>query len=51
VFLVIRQINRLKGKAEVPAAAPAAKECPYCYSAIAIKATRCPFCTSTLKSE
>jgi large conductance mechanosensitive channel len=50
VFLVIRQINKLKKKPEAPAA-PMTKECPYCYSAVAIKATRCPFCTSTLKSE
>jgi large conductance mechanosensitive channel len=51
VFLVVRQFNRMKRKAEAPAAAPATKECPYCYSAVAIKATRCPFCTSTLKAE
>jgi large conductance mechanosensitive channel len=51
VFLVIRQFNKMKKKAEAPAAAPATKECPYCYSAVAIKATRCPFCTSTLKAE
>jgi large conductance mechanosensitive channel len=49
VFLVIRQINKLRTKAEAPAVAT--KECPYCYSAVAIKATRCPFCTSTLKAE
>lgn len=51
VFLVIRQINKLKRKAEAPPAVPTTKECPYCFSAVAIKATRCPFCTSTLKSE
>lgn len=51
VFLVIRQINKLRAKPAAPAAAPATKECPYCYSAVAIKATRCPFCTSTLKAE
>ncbi len=51
VFLVIRQFNKMKKKAEAPAAAPATKECPYCFSAVAIKATRCPFCTSTLKAE
>jgi len=49
VFLVIRQINKLRTKPEAPA--PATKECPYCLSAVAIKATRCPFCTSTLKAE
>jgi len=51
VFVVIRQINKLRAKAQAPAAAPATKECPYCLSAVAIKATRCPFCTSTLKAE
>jgi large conductance mechanosensitive channel len=51
VFLVIRQFNKMKKKAEAPAAAPATKECPYCLSAVAIKATRCPFCTSTLKAD
>ena len=49
VFLVIRQINKWRAKAEAPAAVT--KECPYCLSAVAIKATRCPFCTSTLKAE
>jgi len=49
VFLVIRLINKLRTKAAAPAVAT--KECPYCYSAVAIKATRCPFCTSTLKAE
>lgn len=47
VFLLIRYINKLKRPAA--AAAPATKECPYCYSNIAIKATRCPNCTSELK--
>jgi large conductance mechanosensitive channel len=51
VFMVIRQFNRLRKKAEAPAAAPTTKECPFCFSAVAIKATRCPFCTSTLKAE
>jgi large conductance mechanosensitive channel len=48
IFLVIRQVNRWKKP--VPAAAPATKECPYCYSAIPVKATRCPNCTSELRA-
>ncbi len=51
VFLVIRWINRMKKKEEAPAAAPTTKECPFCFSAIPIKATRCPFCTSNLKTD
>jgi large conductance mechanosensitive channel len=51
VFLVVRQFNKMKRKAEAPAVAPATKECPFCYSVIPIKATRCPACTSTLKAE
>jgi large conductance mechanosensitive channel len=51
VFLVIRSINRMKRKAEAPAAAPTTKDCPFCFSAIPIKATRCPFCTSNLKAD
>ena len=50
IFLMIRQINRMKRKAEAPAAAPATKECAYCLSAIPVKATRCPHCTSELEA-
>jgi large conductance mechanosensitive channel len=46
VFIVVKQANRLKGPE--PAAAPATKECPFCASAIPIKAKRCPQCTSQL---
>lgn len=47
VFIVIKNVNRLK-KAPPPAD-PTTKECPFCLSAIPIKATRCPHCTSELK--
>jgi large conductance mechanosensitive channel len=47
VFMMVRTLNRLK-KAE-PAAAPVTKECPFCASTIAIKASRCPNCTSQLQ--
>lgn len=47
VFLVVKQINRLKRSA--PAAPPQTKECPFCASNIAIKAVRCPNCTSQLQ--
>jgi large conductance mechanosensitive channel len=45
VFILVKQVNRMK---PVPAPAAATKECPYCVSAIALKATRCPQCTSSL---
>ncbi len=44
VFLLIRVLNRLQ-REEAPAPVNT-KECPRCYSAIPIKATRCPHCTS-----
>ncbi len=49
IFLVIRQINRLKRKPEPAVVEPTTKECPYCYTTIPIKAIRCPYCTSELK--
>ncbi|HHQ48313.1 MAG TPA: large-conductance mechanosensitive channel protein MscL [Acidobacteria bacterium] len=48
IFIVVRQINRLKREEEAPAPAPTTKTCPYCLSEIPIKATRCPHCTSEL---
>lgn len=51
VFLMIRQINRLKREPEAVPAAPDTKECPFCLSAVPLKAVRCPHCTSELKGE
>jgi large conductance mechanosensitive channel len=50
VFLLVKQVNRIKSALDrpTPAAAPSTKECPYCASTISIKATRCPHCTSAL---
>ncbi len=48
IFLVIRQINRLKTKPEEKPKAPTTKECPFCISVIPIKATKCPNCTTQL---
>ena len=41
MFLIVRQFNRMR-----PPAEPTTKECPYCLSQIAVKASRCPHCTS-----
>ena len=48
LFLLIRSINRMKREKDAPPAALTTKECPYCLSTIAIKASRCPHCTSEL---
>jgi len=47
VFLLIRSINKMKREEqEAPPAEPTTKDCPKCFTAIPIKATRCPNCTS-----
>jgi len=50
IFLVVRQINRLRRLIEPPAPPPPSnrKSCPYCVSEIPLAATRCPQCTSQL---
>lgn len=46
VFLLIRQVNRLKSR---PAeTGPTTKACPQCLSTIPLKATRCAYCTSAV---
>ena len=50
VFLIVREVNKMRRGEEKPAAAAVVKECPYCLSSIPIKATRCPHCTSELKA-
>jgi large conductance mechanosensitive channel len=46
VFMMIRAMNRLKRQEVAPPAEPTTRDCPFCFSGIAIKATRCPHCTS-----
>jgi large conductance mechanosensitive channel len=46
VFMLIRSVNKLKREAPPEVTT---KECPYCLSAIPIKATRCAHCTSEIK--
>ena len=45
VFLLVRQFNRLKRAPEATI-----RDCPFCASAISLKATRCPHCTSEIRS-
>jgi large conductance mechanosensitive channel len=47
VFLLVKWINAFRKK---PAeAAPTTKDCPYCLTAVPLRAVRCPHCTSELK--
>jgi len=46
VFLLIRNLNKMKKKEEEAPKAPTTKDCPHCCSSIPLKATRCPNCTS-----
>ena len=49
VFLLVKQVNRMKSAMDRPApAAATTKDCPFCIAPIPIKATRCPHCTSQL---
>jgi len=49
LFLIIRSMNRLKKKEAAAPAAPTTKDCPFCATAVPIKAVRCPHCTSEIK--
>jgi large conductance mechanosensitive channel len=49
IFMIIKQVNRLQKPAAQPVVEPVTKECMYCKTSIAIKATRCPNCTSQLQ--
>src|SRR6185312_2834662 len=48
-FFVVQPVNSLMklyhGK---ETETPAARECPYCFQSVNLKATRCPYCTSLL---
>ncbi len=50
IFLLVRQVNRWTAKPAAPAA-PTTKDCPFCFTAIPIKATKCPNCTSNMASQ
>jgi large conductance mechanosensitive channel len=49
VFLVVKQVNRLRGPE--PVAAPTTRECPACTMAIPLRARRCPHCTSEVAAK
>ena len=50
IFMIVKSVNATKKKEKTaPPTEPTTKDCPYCFTTIAIKATRCPNCTSELK--
>jgi len=49
IFIIIKNMNRLKKEEPAPVVEATTKECPQCFSTIHIKATRCPNCTSTFQ--
>jgi large conductance mechanosensitive channel len=50
VFLLVKNINRMKQEEEAPPEEPTSKECTFCVTEIPIQATRCPNCTSELQA-
>jgi large conductance mechanosensitive channel len=50
VFLLVKQVNRIKSAYDRPAPAvvPTTRDCPFCATSIPIRASRCPHCTSQL---
>lgn len=51
LFMLIMQANKLKAKFDQADknAEPKTKDCPFCLSAIPVKAVKCAHCTSDLK--
>jgi large conductance mechanosensitive channel len=49
-FLIVKPMNALMERAtkEEGTPDPTTTKCPYCYTEVAIEATRCPACTSEL---
>jgi large conductance mechanosensitive channel len=45
VFLIVKQVNRLKRPVVIDS-----RDCPFCMSKMALKATRCPACTSEVRA-
>ena len=50
IFLIVKRVNRLWSDEPADAEEPTTRNCPFCVSAIPVKATRCPQCTSELQT-
>ncbi len=49
LFLLVRAANHALHPRGAPAEPPKTRECPYCYTPIALEATRCSACTSDVE--
>ncbi len=49
VFILVRNINKLRREQAAPPAVKTTKECAFCLSTIPLKASRCPHCTSNVE--
>ncbi len=49
VFILVKNINRIQKTMETQEEADTTKKCPFCFTEIALEATRCPNCTSNLE--
>ncbi|MCE5313269.1 MAG: large-conductance mechanosensitive channel protein MscL [Nitrospiraceae bacterium] len=49
IFILIKNVNRLKKQEPAAPAVPTTKECPFCLSVIPIAAAKCGHCTSDLQ--
>jgi large conductance mechanosensitive channel len=49
LFFVIRAVNRIMLPRGAPPEPPRTRECPYCFTPIALEATRCSACTSQVE--
>ena len=49
LFLIVRAANRALHPRGAPPEPPKTRECPYCFTPIALEATRCCACTSQVE--
>jgi large conductance mechanosensitive channel len=50
LYLVVKAVNRMLHPQGAPAEPPKTRECPYCFTPIALQATRCSACTSQVEA-
>jgi large conductance mechanosensitive channel len=49
LFFIIRAVNKIMLPRGAPPEPPKTRECPYCFTPIALEATRCSACTSEVE--